>query len=74
MDEVFRFKDSVEAELVGGSGRSVRTYGRGRVCPHPGCGAVLSMYNSGKRCALHDWQDVPIDAPGTRSSTSRVAA
>ncbi|MFA5403250.1 MAG: hypothetical protein WC318_07140 [Candidatus Omnitrophota bacterium] len=34
-------------------GRQVKTYLRGRVCQHPGCGTVLSIYNSGKYCGVH---------------------
>lgn len=29
-------------------------YPAGRVCIHPGCRTVLSVYNSGPACALHE--------------------
>ena len=32
----------------------VENYGEGRACSHPGCRTVLSRYNSGRLCWVHD--------------------
>lgn len=32
----------------------VITYKAGRVCAHPDCDTILSVYNPQKRCAEHD--------------------
>ena len=29
-------------------------YGRGRICEAPGCATLLSTYNPGLYCSLHD--------------------
>lgn len=31
----------------------VRFYDRGRVCAHPGCATILSVYNPAKYCSTH---------------------
>jgi hypothetical protein len=45
--------DSISATPLGHGTRS-RTYRAGRVCGVPGCSTVLSRYNPGRRCSLHD--------------------
>jgi rubredoxin len=41
----------------------VRTYPRGRICAHPGCDTILSIYNAGQTCAQHPikarWKKCP---------------
>ena len=37
----------------------IPTYGRGRICEAPGCGTVLSDYNPGPCCSLHDALPAP---------------
>jgi hypothetical protein len=32
----------------------IAAYGRGRVCAAPGCSTLLSDYNPGPCCSLHD--------------------
>ncbi len=39
---------------VGKSGSRVSAYGSGRICAAPGCDTLLSTYNPGLCCALHD--------------------
>lgn len=48
--------------ITGGSERPSRSFTRGRVCHEDGCKTVLSMYNDGKFCALHQ----PMEVPRTR--------
>ena len=31
----------------------VRIYDRGRICAHPGCATILSIYNPARYCAAH---------------------
>lgn len=38
----------------------LQTYGRGRVCEAPGCGALLSTYNPARYCSVH----ATVAAPG----------
>ncbi len=46
--------DTYKADRPGsGSGRRSKTYEVGRVCPHPGCGTRLSIYNPDDACASH---------------------
>lgn len=51
-------KSRVVGRLVSsGTGRiseRVSAYGPGRVCGMPGCGTLLSTYNPGHYCSLHD--------------------
>ncbi len=37
---------------IGGSGH-VRAYQDGRICAHPECHTILSIYNATKYCTLH---------------------
>jgi hypothetical protein len=32
----------------------IAAYGRGRICAAPGCSTVLSAYNPGPCCSVHD--------------------
>ncbi|MDA8039439.1 MAG: hypothetical protein M0Z69_09820 [Actinomycetota bacterium] len=43
----------VEVDIPGRDHARVRSYPRGRVCAHPGCGALLSIYNADDKCSLH---------------------
>ncbi len=45
--------EAVAGERLVGYRRSARTFGQGRTCDHAGCTTRLSMYNSGKLCAVH---------------------
>jgi hypothetical protein len=45
--------EAVAGERLVGYRRSARTFAQGRTCQHPGCTTRLSIYNSGKLCALH---------------------
>lgn len=40
-------------ERLVGYRRSARTFAQGRTCDHAGCTTRLSIYNSGKLCAVH---------------------
>jgi hypothetical protein len=51
----------------GKSGSRVSAYGGGRVCAAPGCTTVLSTYNPGHCCALHDGT-----CPAPASASDRV--
>jgi hypothetical protein len=42
----------------------VRLYARGRVCEHPGCPTILSVYNPARYCAAH----LPAAQPRRRQS------
>jgi hypothetical protein len=46
----------------------LRTYGKGRVCEHHDCGAVLNQYNSEVFCGLHsgEEQEFPCDECGVK--------
>jgi endogenous inhibitor of DNA gyrase (YacG/DUF329 family) len=37
----------------------VRLYARGRICAHPGCATILSVYNPARFCAAHLQQAQP---------------
>lgn len=43
----------VEVDVLGRDRHPVRHYAAGRVCAHPGCGAILSIYNADDECSLH---------------------
>ena len=45
--------EAVAGERLVGYRRSARTFGGGRTCQHDGCTTRLSIYNSGKLCAVH---------------------
>ena len=46
--------ESVSGEPMVTYRRTPRTFASGRTCAVAGCPTVLSIYNSGKRCAAHD--------------------
>lgn len=37
-----------------GHDRPPKQAAKGRVCSHPGCTTVLSVYNLGKYCSVHE--------------------
>lgn len=39
-------------------GRRSRRFPQGRVCAHPGCSTVLSVYNPRPHCFMH--ADIPV--------------
>jgi hypothetical protein len=41
----------------------LQTYGRGRVCEAPGCGALLSTYNPARFCSVHATVGAPLPHP-----------
>ncbi|HMK98783.1 MAG TPA: hypothetical protein VK428_01195 [Acidimicrobiales bacterium] len=45
--------ETVQAERLIGYRRSIRTFGRTRVCGYPSCRTRLSIYNSAVLCAAH---------------------
>ena len=45
--------EAVIGERLVGYRRSARTFAQGRTCDHAGCITRLSIYNSGKLCAVH---------------------
>ena len=45
--------EAVGGERLKGYRRSTRTFGRDRICAFGGCSTKLSMYNSGRLCAVH---------------------
>ncbi len=45
--------EAVIGERLVGYRRSARTFAQGRICNHTGCTTRLSIYNSGKLCAVH---------------------
>ena len=47
--------DVIMGEMVGSGRGRVRTASPGRVCAHPGCIVILSIYNRRERCAAHDF-------------------
>jgi hypothetical protein len=54
-----RFEGSIGGSGFAGSGRPSRTFPRGRVCAHDGCGTRLSIYNEGRYCSRHEPQVTP---------------
>jgi hypothetical protein len=54
MDETFGDGKPIRASIptAPGKGKARREEG-GRVCAHPGCGTVLSTYNSSPTCWIH---------------------
>lgn len=48
-----RMAGSLLIPRAGKVGDRIETYGRGRVCGAPGCGAHLSAYNPTPYCSLH---------------------
>jgi hypothetical protein len=53
---------SIGAIPLRGHERPSRSFRKGRVCEHPGCGTQLSIYNGGDYCYLHE----PVTVPRTR--------
>ncbi len=47
------------AHPLTGSHRPSRAFKAGRICRHPGCGTMLSIYNDGKFCYQHEPMVVP---------------
>ena len=45
--------EAVTGERLVGHRRSARTFAQGRTCDFSGCTTWLSIYNSGKLCAVH---------------------
>jgi hypothetical protein len=52
-------EESVGAHPISGNQRPSKAFKAGRVCRHPGCGTVLSIYNDGKFCYQHEPMFVP---------------
>lgn len=52
-------EQSVGAKPINGSSTPSKAYQAGRVCRHPGCATVLSIYNSGRFCYQHEPMFVP---------------
>lgn len=48
--------------ITGGTDRPSKALKKGRVCMDEGCSTVLSVYNHGKHCSLHQ----PMAVPRTR--------
>ena len=53
---------SVGAVPIVGSDRPSRAFEKNRMCRQPGCGTMLSIYNQGRYCYLHE----PMAVPRTR--------
>jgi len=71
-------QDVITGEMVGGPNHRARTFTPGRVCAHPGCPVVLSIYNSRDRCSAHDFDTrlsrSAVHGPhGTRRGDARPA-
>lgn len=47
--------DAIGGVIVGARRSRIKTFPSGRLCAHEGCGTVLSIYNTRKRCSLHDF-------------------
>lgn len=47
--------DAIGGEIVGARHSRIKTFPSGRLCAHEGCRTVLSIYNTRKQCALHDF-------------------
>lgn len=63
---------AIGAEVVGARGTRLKKFAVGRVCEQEGCRTVLSVYNSHKRCALHDFDGslAHPHVPGVSSATN----
>jgi hypothetical protein len=53
---------AVAGNGINGSDRPSKAFGKNRLCREPGCETLLSMYNNGKYCSLHE----PMAVPRTR--------
>ncbi|MGA2520654.1 MAG: hypothetical protein ABSG81_07535 [Acidimicrobiales bacterium] len=58
----------IMGEMMGIGGHRVHTSAPGRVCAHPGCIVVLSIYNSRTECVAHDFDPRMADFGLPRSS------
>ena len=54
--------DTLVGHPIDGNDRPSKAFKKGRVCSEAGCKTVLSMYNSGSYCYLHE----PMSVPRTR--------
>ncbi len=52
-------QNAIRGERPTGLPRASRTYGKGRVCSHPGCETRLSTYNKRDRCWAHAEMRIP---------------
>lgn len=67
-----RVAGSYTCLITGKMSDRVSAYGSGRICLAPGCGTLLSTYNPGLWCALHDTAASPL--PRRRPPEARVKA
>jgi len=64
----------VEVDTLVGGHEKVKSFAPGRTCAEPGCGTILSIYNSADRCSLHGHvEPAPLVNRGERSHRSRRA-
>jgi hypothetical protein len=64
----------VDDEMVGGERLGahlapVKAHAAGRVCAADGCSTILSVYNGGERCAVHDFRHGVLRVPHRLSQT-----
>ena len=64
--------EAITGEMVGVGRHRVRASAPGRVCEHPGCIVVLSIYNRRDRCAAHDFDSNMTDFGIPRSAPRPV--
>jgi hypothetical protein len=69
-----RVEESVKAEPIGVGAHVVSAQAAGRICEHPACNTRLSVYNDGRRCALHDFRVVGSCAHRRRRRSDRDKA
>ena len=55
-----RLAGSYTSLVTGKMSDRVSAYGSGRICLAPGCGTLLSTYNPGPWCSLHDTVASPL--------------
>jgi hypothetical protein len=64
----------VEVDGLAGGHEKVKSFAGGRVCAEPGCGTILSIYNSADSCCRHGRvEPAPLVNRGERSHRSRRA-
>lgn len=63
--------DAIGGEIVGSPHSRIKTFPPGRRCAHEGCQTVLSIYNTRKRCALHDFDASLVRVHKCEDNTSR---
>jgi len=56
---------------IDGNARPSRTFSVGRVCEHPACATVLSVYNRSASCSVHEEPRVYIHRGKRRSNKPR---